>query len=178
MAFLRKANGLIPRFNLPMAKRTITKAVVDADNPFANATTAYVFDKQLAERCSVQQTTAEQIEALPAGVNTDNLYTIYTDTPMFGAIPNTDLLSDAIYLPASIVVSDSAHESFGGWFLVEQAYHRNSGLINHTELIVSKDLNLLDNEGRDQYPDISTISAGITTKSAVVAGNWESTWLA
>ncbi len=175
MAFLRR--GLIERFPLPYVKRVITKTVVDADNPFANQTDEYVFTRAAAADCSVQATSPEQVATLSEGVSTDCLYTIYTSTPLFTAIPDTNVLSDAVYIPADVIAA-GAHVSLGGWFTVEKVSHRNSGLISHSEIIVSKDLNLLDKNNNPQYPEVTTLLTNVDTKAKVIAGAFEAPWLA
>lgn len=172
MSHIRR-KSLIPRFDLPMTTRTIVVGVASQSNPFADATTSYTFVRGAASACTVQATSGYEVSLMSEGDRSEEMYTIFSNTPLHPSISNTKSLADAIYIPAPFWgISGS-----GGWFKVIKCKPRLNGIINHYEIICSRDYNLISTDGFAQYPSITSLDTIITTKDKLLDSTlWLPTW--
>ena len=176
MVRIRK-KSLIKRFSMPMVRRTLDIAAATPDNPFANTTEEFIFDREVAEFCTIQSLSAIEIAALPQGQSTGSEFTIFTNTMLFGSIEDTDRISDAIYVPSSFFSPEPAN-GMGGWFNVVQVKYRLNGVINYSQATIVRDFNPLNVNGLPKYPDTTLLEPQIDTKEKLLSGDWEASWLA
>ena len=178
MARVRRSS-LIKRYAMPMTSRKVVVGVVDADNPFSNASTAIEFTRGEAQEVTLQSLSPWEISNLPEGNSNKSLLTVFTNTPLFASTENTDQLSDAIYIN-NVWFTLNGIESVGqgGWYACVKTSIRNSGVINHCEAVIAKDFNLLDGDNIPQYPSTAQIDTLITTREDLLDSDvWLSTWI-
>jgi hypothetical protein len=173
-----RGRTLIKRYPLPLCRRTINVSAPTADNPFANSTTSYTFLRLEAEACTLQNVSGNKMQELPEGVRTEQMFTLYTNTGVFGSFDNTDVLADAVFIPDSwFEMGGYVPPNSGGWFRVVQELPRGNGVVQHTECVIVKDKNLLSNEEIIQYPDTTLLGANTPTKVSITNGSWITDWL-
>ena len=179
MARTRKKSTLIPRYDYPMTTRNVNVSTATADDPFANETTSYTFVRGAALACSIQNATPWDINTLPEGIKTSQVFKIFSNTPLYMSIEGTDRMSDSIFLPDSYFTlnDNTAPTSVGGWYNVVKSSFRNVGVVVHCEAIIAKDDNLLNTDGLSQFPDTSTLEPLVDTKSKLQdSTGWLPTW--
>jgi len=173
-----RGRTLIKRFPVPMCRRKLVTSVVDANNPFANNTESYEFTRLAAEECTLQSLKDADLKALPEGSSNTQAFTIFSNTGLFKATDNTNLLSDVIFIPDSYSeLNGYIPSGSGGWFTVERSYIRNTGVINHCEALIVKAQSLENTDGLPQFPDTSLLEPQISTKAALKDGAWEASWV-
>ena len=173
MARIRR-KSLIPRYNIPYTTRTLITSAPTPDSPFTNTGTSYEFVRAAAEYCTVQATSGYDINLIPEGERSNEMYTIFTNTPLHTALSNTNSLSSSVYIPEVFFGVTGA----GGWFNTVKSKPRLNNIINHHEIIVAKDYNLTSNEGLGQFPSTTGIDALITSKEDLLNSDiWLPQWL-
>ena len=180
MARIRKKGSLIPRYDYPMTTRTVNVSVATPDNPYANSTVGYTFIRGAASTCSIQNMKSWDINNLPEGVRTKQVFRLFTNTPLYPSIEGTDRMSDSVYLPDSFFsLNDVASPvGIGGWYNVINPYYRTVGVVCHCECVIYKDDNPLNTDGLSQFPDTSTLESLIDTKVKLQDSSiWLPTWL-
>ena len=171
-----RKSGLIKRYSYPLCKRSLIVNTPTPDNPFGNTTTEFLFERGVAEVCTIQSPNYTTIKTMPEGIDLSQTYTIYTNTNLVPAIENSNILADAIYLPACYF-GDSLPEQYGGWFTVMQVKPRASDVINHTEAVITRDKYILNEDGISQYPDTTNLIASIPDRASLQSGAWASGWI-
>ncbi len=171
MALSRLTRSLITRYPLPMVRRSLTTTAVDADNPFSNATESYVFVRGQASDCTLQAVDDNKAESLPEGVRKEDSFTIYSTTPLYQAVADSNEIADALYIPDSFFeLNGYVKAGAGGWYTVVSSKIHNN-LQSHCEAVITKDLELKDG-ALDQYPDLTVLGTLVDTRAKLVAGSW------
>ena len=173
---IREGNSLIKRYSYPMCSRELVVSTPTASNPFANNTESYSFTRGLAEVCTIQSPSYNMLQALPEGVDLSRTFVIYTNTFLVPSVEGSARLADAIYIP-SCYFSDNTPSEYGGWHTVSQVKYRSSGIITHTQAILTKDSYLEDEKGLQQYPDTTNLITSIPDKATLQSGAWASGWI-
>lgn len=180
MARIRKKKSLIPRHDYPITTRNVVVSVATATSPFANSTTSYTFVRGAALACSIQNMSSWDINNLPEGVRTKQMFRLFSNTPLYPSIEGTDRMSDSVYLPDSFFSMGGvdAPVGVGGWFNVINPYYRNVGVISHCECVIFKDDNPLNVDNLSQFPDTTNLAPLIDTKTKLQdVDGWLPTWL-
>ena len=178
MARIRKKTTLIPRYDYPMTTRNVNVSTATADDPFANETTSYTFVRGAALACSIQNATPWDINTLPEGIKTSQVFKIFSNTPLYMSIEGTDRMSDSIFLPDSFFEINGlpAPTGIGGWYNVVNSSYRGVGVVTHCEAIIAKDDNLLNTDGLSQFPDTTLLETNTDTKTKLLSGDWITDW--
>ncbi len=179
MAQLRKKSTLIPRWDYPMTTRNVNVSVATPDDPFANSTTSYTFIRGAALACSIQNMSSWDINNLPEGIKTKQVFRMFSNTPLYSSIEGTDRMSDSIYLPDSFfsLNDTTAPVGVGGWYNVIKPYYRNVGVVVHCECVIFKDDNPLNTDGLSQFPSTVNLDPLIDTKTKLQdSTGWLPTW--
>lgn len=97
-------NKLIPRIEVEGRHRKWGKS--DPDNPFENGGVDVEYESFTATECTVQPMSGKALRDLNnkltlAGEEDYDSFTVYSETPLFGANEGTKGLSDQLYLPTS-----------------------------------------------------------------------------
>ncbi len=179
MGIRKRKNSLIPRYKYPYVIREVVTGEVTEDNPFDNNTESYSFTKGVIEAGTVQTLSNWELNSLPEGNDSSQLFRIFTNTALYSALEGSSRMSDSIYLPDVFFALEegTVPSGVGGWFNVVKAQYRNVGIITHCEVIVAKDDYQLNREGLDQYPDTADLDALLTSRNVLLDSSiWESTW--
>lgn len=175
----KRKSSLIPRYSFPYTTRSVVREERSEDNPFSNKTESYSFVRGAVEACTIQSLNSWQMNNLPEGIKTSQVFKLFTNTNIFTAIEGTARLSDSIYLPdVYFTLNDStAPTGIGGWFNVVQVSYYNSGIINHIEAIIAKDDYEDNKDGLSQFPGVVTLNSNITERSVLLdSTNWLTGW--
>ena len=177
MSRLRRSS-LIPRYSYPMVRRNLVVSSPTPDNPFANSTEEIEFTRMDAKACTIQSMSGWEVSSLPESIRNKEVFTIFTNTALFGSLDDTTNLSDAIYIPASFYELNGvvAPNTNSGWFTVVKTKFRNSGVINHVEAVIVRDTYTETSEGLPQYPDTSLLDPLVDTRTKLLAGSWITAW--
>lgn len=179
MARLRKSS-LIKRYDYPYTRRSLVTTTPTPDDPFANSTTSYVFVRGVVEACSVQNASSWDMNSLPEGSRTKQVFKIFTNTMISTAIENTNTLSDSVYLPDSFfnVNGVQMQAGVGGWYNVIKVSFFMNGVIPHVEAFIAKDDYTLNADGISQFPSTTSLDLLVSTnaelKNSIL---WKGAWI-
>lgn len=170
----RLKTGLIKRYDLPMVYRKFEKDI-NNDDPWDNGESIVLsFNKVIAENCTVQTPSKNNIGVELQGLDPTNMFVVYTESFVPAIADGESELPPAIYLSSSWLTTDPNYPSTsGGWYKVKSVQQKLNRVINHYKLIIVKD----DNVNADEYPDTSAFDTEVTTREEFLSGTWEATWL-
>lgn len=169
-----RARTLIKRYNLPLVYRQwVTDDLID--DPWGDGgSTTLQFTKLIAEMCTVQSLMEEDYKVLPAGTDLTTTRKIYTNSFIPSPIEGSDNLPAAVYLPNEFFQLNTTFQpKLGGWYKVVAVKSHLNGVVQHFEVVVTRD----DQPKPTEYPDTAPIDAEILDRDTFLNGVWETTWL-
>lgn len=173
---LKRVKGLIPRYKLPIVHREAVKGT-SSGNPWGGDENAYeyTFTKGVAEVCTLQQPSPNDLTPQEQGLSQDEILMLRTDTPVYGSSEGTDFLGTSVYIPSSWWGDDSGFSAIGkgGWFTVTKPYRHGSDVISHYQAMLVRDSSAVVTE----YPDITLLTPEVDTREKYLSGDWEDVWL-
>lgn len=153
---IKRRRKLIPRFSLPIYHRKKIESG-DTDSPFDNVVVdTWVCLCEEGKYCTLQVPNKKSIDIDLTGISSQEMFLLFTATPMHEAEEGTNFLGSGVYIPDSYFQytdGDASSSSVvipskGGWYNVVSSKYRGVGVQSHYEVLVVKDNDALD----DEYP--------------------------
>ncbi len=172
---LRRRRG-IKRFSVP-AFHTIS-VPPSPNTGWGNVPASYDIQTVEAKYCTLQDTKPNQIGIDTAGIHTTDMFTMYTETPLFEPEEgSTTFQGSGIYIPPSffqITDADFVHTNKGGYYKVIKSTVWNNGVIPHYKVLVMKDYTV----DPDKYPvqKVADTASQMDTLSKYKNGDWVNEW--
>lgn len=170
-----KRGVLIKRFPFPVVYREIV--TIPSDDGYDNDVKSYKFTRFVAKGCTLQTLKDSTYENIEAGISSDQIFVLVTETPLSTATDGTPSLGCSVYVPDTFISNGlPSYPKQGGWFRVVIPSNSFNDVQNSCEAYLVKDPVMKDPEGLDKYPDIPNTIALLTDRTTLRLGGWIPTY--